>query len=138
MKIDYPMIRILRMNEDEQAGTFGALVIQEKPFCVCLEPPNNLNDPFKSSIPVGQYFCRKYHSSKYGNTFEVKGVPGRAYILFHAGNVVGHTSGCIILAQYWGKLYGDRAVLNSGNTFKEFMEAMGPYDRFHLTIKEFY
>jgi len=134
MEINYPMVRILRMNEDAQYGTFGALLIQEKPFSVCLEPSNKLNAPFESSIPAGQYFCKRYHSSKYGNTFEVKGVPGRAYILFHKGNVVGHTEGCIILAQHWGKLGGDRAVLNSGNTFREFMKIMDPYERFHLTI----
>jgi len=122
------------MNEDYELGTFGVLLIQEKPFCVCLEPSNKLNAPFESSIPAGQYFCRPYHSSKYGNTFEVKGVPGRSYILFHTGNIVGHTSGCIILGQYWGKLYGDRAVLNSGGTFRRFMELMGPFDKFHLTV----
>lgn len=135
MKIDYPMVTILRLNEDTQYGTFGAVLVQEKPLCVCLEPANYLNIPFGSSIPAGQYFCKEYHSSKYGNTFEVKGVPGRDHVLFHAGNVVGHTSGCIILGQHWGKLYGDRAVLNSGKTFKAFMVVMGPYERFHLTIR---
>ena len=138
MKIDYPMVKILRMNEDAQYGTFGALLIQEKPFSVCLEPSNKLNAPFESSIPAGQYFCKRYHSSKYGNTFEVQGVTGRAYILFHAGNIVGHTSGCILLAQYWGKLRGDRAVLNSGGTFRKFMDIMSPYEKFHLTISQIY
>lgn len=135
MKINYPMVTILRLNEDAQYGTFGALLVQEKPFCVTLEPSNTLNTPFGSSIPAGQYFCRRYHSSKHGNTFAVQWVPERTHILFHAGNVVGHTSGCIILAQYWGKLYGERAVLNSGETFKAFMAVMAPYERFHLTIR---
>lgn len=138
MDLIYPMVRILRINEDSQHGTFGALLIQEKPFCVCLEPADLLNEPFESSIPAGQYFCKKYTSSKYGETFEVKDVPGRTHILWHPGNRVIDTSGCIIIAQYWGKLYGDRAVLNSGGTFRKFMALMEPYEVFHLTIKEVY
>ena len=136
MKIDYPMVKILRMNEDNQYGTFGALMIQEKPFCVTLEPSDRLNAPFESSIPAQQYWCKKHYSAKYGDTFRVLDVPQRANILFHPGNVSDDTEGCIILAQYWGKLRGDRAVLNSGNTFREFVDIMDPYEVFHLTIRE--
>ena len=68
----------------------------------------------------------------------VNNVPGRDLVLFHPGNRVKDTLGCIVMAQYWGKLQGDRAVLNSGNTFKAFMEIMEPFDVFHFTIKEVY
>ena len=138
MKIDYPMVKILRMNEDYHCGTFGAMLIQAEPFCVTLEPGDLLNAPFVSSIPAQQYWVERYHSAKYGDTFKVKNVPQRDNILFHPGNRVIDTEGCVLVAQYWGKLRGDRAVLNSGGTFRKFMDVMTPYEVFHLTIKEIY
>ena len=134
MEINYPTVRILRMNEDYDLGTFGAMLIQGEPFCVTLEPGDRVNAPFVSSIPAQQYWVEKYHSEKYKDTFRVMNVPGREHILFHSGNRVIDTEGCILVAQYWGKLYGDRAVLNSGNTFRKFMDIMNPYEKFHLTI----
>ena len=138
MKIDYPMVRILRMNEDPISGTFGALLIQEKPFCATLEPGDLLNEEFRSSIPAQQYWCKKHYSPKFHDTYLVLDVPGRTDVLFHSGNTNDDTLGCIVLAQYWGKLHGDRAVLNSGSTFWEFLKIMEPYKVFHLTIKECY
>ena len=138
MNINYPMVKILRMNEDPISGTFGALLIQEKPFCVTLEPSDQLNRQFVSSIPAQQYWCKKHFSPQFKETYKILDVPGRDDILFHPLNIVEETEGCIGLAQHWGKLYGDRAVLNSGNTFRKFMKIMGPYERFHLTIKESY
>ena len=138
MKIDYPMVDLLRMNEDDQYGTFGALRVQGKPFCVTLEPQDLLNEPFKSSIPAQQYWCKRHISPKYGETFMVTNVPDRDLVLFHPGNLVEDTLGCIVMAQYWGKLEGDRAVRNSGNTFKAFMEIMEPFDVFHFTVKKVY
>jgi len=138
MNINYPMVKILRLNEDTQFGTFGALLIQEKPFCVTLEPSDVLNRAFESSIDAQQYWCKKHYSPIFHETYKVQDVPGREDILFHPGNKVAGTFGCIILAQYWGKLHGDRAVLNSGSTFREFLRIMEPYKVFHLTIKECY
>jgi len=138
MKIDYPMVRILRMNEDSQQGTFGALLIQGEPFCVTLEPGDLLNTPFKSSIPAQQYWCKKHYSPLFHDTYKVLDVPGRSEVLLHPGNTAVDTEGCIVLAQYWGKLHGNRAVLNSGDTFREFLKIMEPYEEFHLTIKEEY
>lgn len=138
MKIDYPMVKILRMNEDPQAGTFGALLIQGNPFCATLEPGDLLNKAFESSIPAQQYWCKKHYSPLFNDTYKVLDVPGRGDILFHPGNVVEDTYGCVVLAQYWGKLSGNRAVLNSGKTFREFLKILNPYEIFHLTITEVY
>ena len=132
------MVKILRINEDHQYGTFGALLIQEKPFCVTLEPSDQLNREFASSIPAQQYWAKKHYSPVFHHTYRILDVPGRSDVLFHPLNIVEDTEGCIGLAQYWGKLYGDRAVLNSGRTFREFMVAMEPYEVFHLTITEVY
>ena len=129
--------RLIRVSESEE-GTFGAFTLNAKPFCVTLEPPDKQNMAYKSSIPAGQYVCKRHMSPRFGETFIILDVHGRSWILFHAGNTVDHTSGCILLAQHYGKLKGNLAVLNSGNTFKRFMKALEGVDEFHLTISEDY
>jgi hypothetical protein len=105
---------------------------------VTLEPPDHGNTPSKSSIPAQQYICARHKSPTFGETFLVQDVPHRVAILFHAGNTKNDTAGCIILGQYFGKLRDFRAILNSGKTFKSFMEIMNGESEFHLTIKEVY
>ena len=130
------IVEIIRLEEDFLHGTFGILKIDKAVFCVTLEPPDRENVQNISSIPVQQYECHRHNSPKYGDTFKIMNVPGRDSVLFHAGNVAKHTKGCILLAQYFGKLKGNKAVLNSGATFKNFMRIMEGLDYFHLTIKE--
>ncbi len=132
-----PSVRIYRVEESYR-GTLGALTICDKAFCVCLEPPDKRNWRNISNIPDSQYLCKRVESSQFGETFEVINVPGRSHILFHAGNSIGDTAGCIILAQHFGKLYGEREVLNSGATFRKFIEGFKNINQFSLTIKEVY
>ena len=132
-----PTVRLLRVEESSQ-GTFGNLIICSQVFCVTLEPFDWLNEVNVSSIPAQQYQCIKIRSSRFGETFEIVDVPNRSHILFHAGNLVKSTSGCVLLAQYFGKLRGNRAILNSGKTFKEFLRIMKDVNTFNLTIKEAY
>ena len=133
-----PIVELIRLEEDEIYGTFGVLKINKKVFCVTLEPPDKENQQSVSSIPVQQYICRRYSSAKYPSTFQVTNVPSRTKVLFHAGNTVDHTMGCILLGQYFGKLSGNRAVLNSGKTFNDFMAVLSGVKAFHLTVKEMY
>ena len=133
-----PVVELIRLEEHDSFGTFGIWRINKSVFCVTLEPSDRENQPFKSSIPAQQYICYRYDSPKYGETFRVTNVPGRELVCLHAGNVVEHTEGCIILAQHVGKLKGQRAVLNSGNTFRNFMSIMKDVSFFHLTIFEKY
>ena len=135
------VVELIRIEENWRYGTFGVLRIDKRAFCVTLEPADLENQVSVSSIPAQQYMCRRYQSPKYKNTFQVENVPGRTYILFHAGNVIDHTEGCIILARKYGVIktaIEKRAVLNSGETFKEFMQKMHGVIEFHLTIREVY
>ena len=135
-----PVVELIRLEEHERFGTFGVLKINKRVFCATLEPPDRLNEQGRSSIPAQQYTCRRYSSARYPDTFQVCNVPGRAAILFHPGNAVHQTEGCILLGQYWGKLGGDRAVLNSDRTFADFMNLIIANDiqEFSLTIREVY
>lgn len=103
-----------------------------------LEPEDRLNKPSISSIPTGQYICARDNSPRFGETFIVLDVPDRCGIFLHPLNIVDETEGCIGLGEHVGKLRGRRAILNSGKTFKKFMQEMIGEDRFHLTIKEEY
>jgi len=133
------MLKIVRLEEADD-GTFGTLLIDTHVFCVTLEPPDLDNQQNISNIPPGKYVCRRVDSPKFGITFEITGVPGRTHVLFHAGNVVLNTEGCVLLARKWGVLRVHsveyRAVLNSGNTFKEFMQKMDGIDECMLEIIE--
>jgi len=131
-------VRLNRLEDNYIYGTFGVLTINSRVFCVTLEPPDNLNKTSISSIPAGQYDCMRYSSDRYPDTFQVMNVPDRYKILFHAGNFNEDTEGCILLARKFGILRAARAVLNSGETFKQFMEIMLKEDKFQLTIKENY
>lgn len=133
----YPTIKIIRVEESEQ-GTFGVMTICNQVFCITLELPDRLNLANSSSIPAGQYLCKKVSSPRFGETFEITNVPERSHVLFHAGNRIKDSRGCILLAQYFGKLQGDRAVLNSGKTFEKFMETLEGIELFSLTIREAY
>lgn len=130
------VVEIVRLEESEQ-GTFGVLKINKKVFCCTLEPRDEENQQNISSIPAQQYLCRLVESPTFGGTFEVTKVPSRSNILFHAGNVTENTEGCVLLGEYFGKLSGDRAILNSGKTFRRFLNELGRQP-FHLTIQEYY
>ena len=132
-------LRLTRIEDNKQDGTFGILTLIGEAFCVTLEPVDRENKVGISSIPTGQYTCTKFHSPKYGWTWLVRDITDRTYALFHGGNIVEHTRGCILLAQFFGKLRGNkRAVLNSGNTFRKFKRAVSKFDELHLTIVEAY
>ena len=131
-------MRLNRQEDNFIYGTFGILLINSKVFCVTLEPPDNLNKSSISSIPAGQYMCKRYSSNRYPDTFQVMNVPDRYKILFHAGNFVENTEGCILLARKFGTIKHGPGILNSGETFKQFMDTMLGIDKFQLTITEQY
>jgi hypothetical protein len=83
-----PVLELIRLESDPRWGTFGVLKVNKAVFCVTLEPPDRLNAPHVSSIPAGQYLCRRVQSAKYGATFEIMDVPGRTLVRFHPGNRV--------------------------------------------------
>jgi len=131
-----PTLTIVRLEDSFKYGVFGVLLIGKEFFCITLEPPEYENKRNFACIPPGQYECERVVSPKFGTTYEICYIPGRDAILFHAGNVVKDTSGCVILAERLGKLKGNRAILNSGKTFTDFLNVMQPHPKFDLTIKE--
>jgi hypothetical protein len=137
--MDNRIIELVRLEENELYGTFGVLKINKMVYCVTLEPSDQENTANISSIPAQQYTCARVNSPTFGLTFEVLNVPSRTHVLFHAGNTITDTAGCILLAESYSKLDNQRSIKNSGDTFTYFNEyVMAGFDRFHLTIKEEY
>jgi hypothetical protein len=75
-------------------------------------------------------------SPTFGPTFEVADVPGRTAILFHRGNVVRDTRGCILLGRRFGRLGAERAVLDSRAAFDEFLGTCSEARTFRFEITE--
>jgi hypothetical protein len=126
--------RIVRL-ESALDGALGVLLLDSKIFCFTLEP--DITETKKLYIPQGEYLCKRFHGIKWPNTFEIV-VAGHTAVLFHAGNVEADTHGCILLGATVGKLKGQRAVLNSGETFNNFMERCFNLMRFNLLIEDRY
>lgn len=128
-------IRINRVTEDKNGGTFGVLVLNGSPFCLTLEPAWKMNEKNFSCIPEGQYIACRYNSSKYGNVWMLDNVPGRSFIEIHAGNIIKDTNGCILLGMKYGMLDGWPAVLESKVALKAFNHVLEPCIMLHITIK---
>jgi hypothetical protein len=128
------MITELIRLEEGPEGTFGILKLDKRIFCATLELRDELNRPNCSCIPGPQQYLCKRRLTRHGETFEVMDVPGRSGILFHSGNFLGDTQGCILLGQYIDQLRGERAVLNSGRTMEKFIKKTKNVDKFLLTV----
>jgi hypothetical protein len=126
---------IVRLEQSSQ-GALGALRFDGVVFCFTLQP--DANDPIKFCIPAGDYICKRFHGTKWPNTFEII-VEGHSALLFHAGNSEADSEGCVILGSSIGKLKGaSRSLFNSGFTFKLFLEHTQNVDSFPLKIIDCY
>lgn len=126
--------KIVRLEQSSQ-GALGALLFNNVIFCFTLQP--DANDKERFCIPVGDYICKRFHGTKWPNTFEIV-VEGHEALLFHAGNTEVDSEGCILLGSSVFKLKGYRAISNSGLTFKLFMETLQDVNEFPLKIVDCY
>ncbi len=120
-------MKLVRVATTETA-TFGVLIDADGvPFAVTLEHPwrdanqDGLSDCGVSRIPTGSYRCVRYHSTKFSNTFEIIGVPGRSAILFHMGNTPADTRGCVLVGESFDLVNGVAGVTQSKKGFAEFL-----------------
>lgn len=124
----------LQRIEESDAGVFGVLSVDGRVFCLTLEPPDRGNRPETSCIPPGEYRCRRIRSPRFGETFEVAGVPGRSHILFHPGNTPDETRGCILPGRRFGVLPRGRGVMESRAAFAELLARLFGQEECRLRI----
>jgi hypothetical protein len=132
---------IVRLEHTPQ-GDIGVVLFDGIVFCFCLQP--DVVDAGRFHLPEGLFNCRRYDSPKHGETFVIERpetpfhVDGHDFLEFHAGNVLTDTLGCTIIGSSVDKLKGQRAVVNSGTTFKLFMEKLEGIDSFPLKVIDCY
>lgn len=111
------------------------------PQCYTLEHSYaNLDGTFSPKIPNGQFICvRGMHQlasmSSPFETFEITGVPNCTGILIHWGNWDRDSSGCILVGNaVVTQDDGTEMIVNSKNTFEDFMNSMDGITEFMLTV----
>lgn len=125
----------LRLQRDPSTdeGTYGRLSLPDGTSFETLELAWRENAAQRSCIPPGKYVCAVKSSAKFGQVYEVQGVPGRSGILIHAGNTAGNVdkgqksdvSGCILLGMKRDKVGGQIAVVGSKEAMGTFSQKMG-------------
>ena len=125
---------LIRVAGNEE-GTFGVLIDEGQPFCLTLERKWLNNMRSMSCIPDGDYLCRRIQSPHHGNTFEITNVPGRSAILFHKGNLMEDSEGCLIVGEQFEPLEGKNGVVASGKAFEEFLQRLAGIDEFKVSIR---
>ena len=130
----YKNFKLIRISHTTNA-TFGVLLEEDIPFCVTLERPWLENKRSISCIPEGFYKCERVQSPRFGDTFEIEGVAGRSHILFHKGNLLDDTHGCVLVGEQFEPLKGENAILASGKAFAEFKKRTEGIHGFFLQIE---
>ena len=128
MKLD-----LLRVGQSAR-GTFGVLRYGQVPFALTLEEPWLDNAVGVSCIPPGLYRCERVRSPKFGNTFEVTQVEGRSHILFHKGNTLDDTQGCILVGEEFSGTFDQPMLVSSQRGFSEFLALLDGQAEFDLEI----
>ena len=126
-------LTLVRVGQSDR-GTFGVLRYEDVPFALTLELPWKDNAPNESCIPTGQYICRRTRSPKFGETFSVTSVPDRTNILFHKGNTIEDTAGCILVAEEFSGTFDHPTIVSSERGFSEFMALLTDTMAFTLKI----
>ena len=114
--------------------TYGVLYNGDVPFALTLELPWINNQVNISCIPARRYLCKRVVSPKFAVTYEITNVKGRAGILFHRGNTVQDSKGCVILGEAFEPIAGVDGITQSGHAFNEFMNMLEDDDYFYLNI----
>ena len=118
-------IEITRTRQNKN-GIVGILSIDNDPFCVTMERPWEDNKANVSCVPVGIYALKRITSPTFGDTFEIQDVPNdRKHCIFHWGNTIVDSRGCVLTGLKIGRLGDDLAILASKDAYNEFLAAMG-------------
>jgi hypothetical protein len=129
------LLHLVRVGQSGR-GTFGVLKQGQVPFAVTLERPWEQNKQDISCIPAGKYTCRRRRSSKFGDTYEICHVPGREDVLFHWGNYITDTEGCVLIGEEFSGTWDAPFIASSKRGFIEFKNFLADAPEFSLIISD--
>jgi hypothetical protein len=130
---------LVRLNSSAEHATLGAFRVYGSPIFLTLELPDRNNEKNKSRIPAGDYVCRRVRDRvtvggmHIAETFEVCDVPGRTGVLFHIGNSMKDTQGCILPGRC---ITGPNFLTDSAIAFELLLKTLEGVDEFRLSIVE--
>lgn len=130
------MITLTRIEKDDKVA-IGCLTLDKDTKFFTLQP--SFDDASHYYIPAGTYKCYRHHGNKWPDTFEII-VPnsGHDELLFHVGNYLTDTHGCILLGMSHAEGNGEKSVLSSREAFTKFMCWWGTTQSFDLEIIDAY
>jgi hypothetical protein len=118
------LLRIVRYAYTSM-GTFGEIYLNGTRL-VTVERPWLDNQRSISCIPLGNYTVKPGYYNRGGyKAMEVMNVPNRSNILFHRGNTMYDSAGCILITSREGCVNGMWAGLESTSAFNYFMSVTG-------------
>ena len=137
------MITLTRAYLPDGSATFGRLEVFDDTFCT-LELPWRGNETNVSCIPEGTYplqlrespVVRRSSGSDFFEGWEVAQVPDRRFIMFHVGNWVEDTDGCVLIGESFSwHAHKGPMVTNSRKAFRQFMLALVNRDFWDIEIR---
>ena len=134
-----PDLTLVRSTISEK-GAFGQLIMGPHQWFTCertfQKPPST---DWTTKIPEGTFKCvRGVHRLAFSKpfvTFEVVGIKGHSGLLFHWGNTIKDSQGCVLLGNSRGTLYGLPAVMNSKEAFGHFMRLLESKEELELEVR---
>ena len=126
---------VLQRLKQSSMGTLGIIKENGNEICQTLELPWFNNKSNVSCIPDGVYFCERVISPKFGEVFEITNVKDRTHVLFHSGNFLRSTNGCVLLGLQSGEANGEYCIYKSKAAFDIFMKLLKDESKFCLEIK---
>ena len=129
-----------------ELGTIGRIDLPGGFYCYTIERPWAGNRQNVSCIPAGRYKIRVRASpvvertirGEFSEGYEVVGVPGRSYIMFHVANSMYDLEGCIGVGSEksaWGNSAQARIPESSGDV-PTVTDSLATYRRFAQAMKE--
>ena len=116
------------------SGTFGKFYTRDGMMLYTVERPWLNNARGISCIPTGEYTCKpRYYNRGEYDAVEVCDVKGRTYIMFHVGNFVSDSSGCILVNSGLTCAQDGMRGVSSRIAFRNFMNDYGDH-QFQLSI----
>lgn len=137
---------LLTRGHGFEMGTPGRLRLPGGFNCYTMERPWLGNKVSESCIPPGVYPLRYRNSEvvrrttggRYSKGWEVADVPGRTFIMFHPGNTIDDTEGCILPGYALSAWDGLWTVTKSRDTFDHVMRVLGGRDEWEIDIRYFF